>query len=520
MIKKIIATLICIFALPVLVYADMGAPDSYDYEVTITNQNGVVGKDWQGNEITIPYDTKVKVYFEYEEKGVLYLDVEYNNTSVSIKAEDAKIVEAEFDWTQFAKNSYGKQYYTLAEVSIYKGPSKAYGETGKTVPANKVLDYTYEDEQWAYIEYEGTKGWIYIYSYSVVMQSEELKVVSVSPANTKALVRNTVNLYSSPTGWTQDQTTYDYVPDATKKVGELKAGEYKVLYYTYAIPHTTSYYVEQGETKGWLLISNGYGLPVEQLVSISNVYKVMSFTKDLNVYANLEDSSPVSGITIPKMTEVTGTYYITLETSEDYENTLIALQVTYEGKTYWIKDTVKNIFSTNYAVTYTINKDLNMYKEYNSTEVVSTISAGTKITTTICFEDNKYLVEYNGKTGWVTINYGDYSELEYIELAYLDNAVEEPVTPEEPAEPTKPEEKESLTGLQIGLICGGAALIATLTAIISIVLVNKKKKNKVEEPVVATEPKQENATTDNTIKVPSTTGVLPVVKEEDQNDEK
>jgi hypothetical protein len=190
-----------------------------------------------------------------------------------------------------------------------------------------------------------------------------------------------------------------------------------------------------------------------------------------------------------------------------------------KGEKYWLKGD-SELFITSYSKgIYTLKEDLIIYKEPQSVEKVTTIKSGETIDVLLTYytDDNSgYYIEhgeYKGGAQYETIKYSKQ------EFEYYDEMEEVIETPEQPEEPAQPVAKKKLSGLQIGLICGGAAIIATLTAIVSIILVNKKKKNKKEEPVVESTPVVTTTEDDNKIKVPSTTGVLPVVKEEDKKDE-
>jgi hypothetical protein len=47
---KFILTICLIIVFPMLVNADMGAPESYQYDVIITNPNGATATTWEGGE--------------------------------------------------------------------------------------------------------------------------------------------------------------------------------------------------------------------------------------------------------------------------------------------------------------------------------------------------------------------------------------------------------------------------------------------------------------------------------------
>ena len=512
MIKKIIVTLICILALPILVNADMGAPETYHYEVIITNPNGVEIEDYNGAKTTIPYDTKVTVHFEYEKDSELYLDVEYNGIYGQISSKDAKLFSEEIDFTNFNKNEPGIQYYTLENVEMYKGPSTMYGKAGKIIPKGVTLDFEYRDEQWAYIEYEGIKGWIYVYQYEgYTTTSMTSGVVIIANKNTKVLVlKDKLSVYA----------------DRYKKnlAGELEPGEYDVKYYSYTYPRNTGYYIETDKISGWVYMGDSFGEPTVDSSVVSTKIKLMhNSDKPLELYKNIYDEKPTK-LSVDKYTLLDAQYSVTTEILEsDYDNWNFvynqAYQVTYEGEKYWLKGD-SELFITSYSKgIYTLKEDLIIYKEPQSVEKVTTIKSGETIDVLLTYytDDNSwYYIEHGEYKGWAQYETIKYSKQEF---EYFDEMEEVIETPEQPEEPAQPVAKKKISGLQIGLICGGAAIIATLTAIVSIILINKKKKNKKEETVVEAAPVVTTTEDDNKIKVPSTTGVLPVVKEEDSKNE-
>lgn len=515
MIKKIIVTLICILALPILVNADMGAPETYHYDVIITNPNGVEIEDYNGTKTTIPYDTKITVHFEYEKDGELYLDVEYNGMYGAIRSKDVRLFTEEIDFSQFSENKYGTQLYTVGNVEMYKGPSTMYGKAGKIIPKGEIVKYEYHDSMWAYLEYEGTKGWIYIYEYIDMVQLPIVcNVVTLVEDDQKILVlKDGISIYADRA--------------RTNIAGKLEPGEYDIKYYSTTFLRNTGYYVETEQLSGWVYLykdGEDFGTPkVDEAVLLNKSGIMHTSEEPLYLYKEIYDSTPTK-IKIDKYTLINAQYSVTTEVIKaDLANWEFvynqAYQVIYNGELYWLKGD-SELFLVSYSKgLYTLSKDLTLLNGIESTEPVITIKSGETIEVHITkyFNgENWYYIEYGDYKGWARSDKIEYSKVEY---EGYDDTIIIPEEPTEPEEPTQPVEKKKLTGLQIGFICGGAAIIATLTAIVSIILVNKKKKNKKEKPVVETTPVEKTTEDDNKIKVPSTTGVLPVVKEEDKKDE-
>lgn len=509
---KLLLTLICFLALPIIVNADMGAPSSSQYDVVVTNKEGTSLLDWDDKKIaTIPYDTQLTILYEFTIDGELYGDVEYKEEYGFIKLSDTQPLEGTIDYSNFSKNEYKQRYYTLKDTQMYKGPSVVFGKIEDAIiPAGETLVYKYADEVWSLVEYNGVEGWIYSYPYYEFELYDEVEytITNIAKKNSKLMVL------------TEDAVLYKDTKEDSEVVGTLpKDKVYTYKYYTYPYAKTTAFYIETEEVSGWLM-EEGYNGPGEDRVAIYEENDVLVTIDELNVYEHYNDENPVKGITIPKYTELTSKYEFSVKWDDETSSLKIASLITYEGEDYWIiynesytdDYTYINGFNTSYSKSkLTFKKDTPIYEEvFNTdTKLDTKIPKGTEIIVKYSeydFETSStwYFVEYNGIKGWITNKYIEEEEIieEPDEDDYEDYEEEEEESDEEEEDE---EEKESLTPKQIGLICAGGAVILALVAIVTIKLINKKKtKDEVieqpkEEPVtealvVETEPVTEPET--------------------------
>lgn len=488
-ITKLLLTIICFLALPIIVNADMGAPETYQYEVVVTKKDGTALLDWDNKTIaTVPYDTRLTIMYEYTIDGELYGDVEYNDDYGYIKLSDTQLIEGELDYSYFWKNETKERYYTLKETQMYKGPSIVYGKIEDAIiPAGETLVYKYQDEIWSLVEYNGVEGWIYSYPYNdiTVYEAIECTVTQVAKKDSKLLVA------------TEDAVLLKEPKEDSEEVGKLTAGEvYEYKYYTYPYVKTTAYYIETDEVSGWLF-DYGYNGPGEDKIALYDEVDILTLVDELNVYANYDSEEPVKGITIPKYTELKSAYGLSVKCDEDYETCTIATQVTYNEKEYWIIEqydySVDSDYTSEFTSSYsktklTFKKDTPIYEEafYTDTKTDTKIPAGTELV--VKFSDYDwgkdetwYFVEYDGVKGWITNKNIEEEIVEEPEENEYPEEDEEKETEEKEEE--KESEKEGLTPKQVGLICAGGAVVLALVAIVTIKLINKKKTKKEVKPV-------------------------------------
>ncbi len=150
-----------------IVKADMGAPSISPYEVRVTKTEGTTLTNEEKNT-KAPYDTILKVNYEYLENGIMFGEVEWNKEIYMVKLSDTEVIKQEEGNPQNFDREEMKYVYKEGAY-LYKGPSKIYGKVDGEimipVGAKIKVSIRNEDEIWAYVTYEGVSGWIYYYKY-------------------------------------------------------------------------------------------------------------------------------------------------------------------------------------------------------------------------------------------------------------------------------------------------------------------------------------------------------------------
>ncbi len=177
--KKILLIIMTFFAIIGVAKADMGAPETIEYELIVVKKEGVdyVSVDYnvETHEETktikhLDYNTKVKVMYEYtmnpgERSYVIDVNDEKYATVTSL--DGFALLKDELDPTSLSDYNSGKTgnvlVYAKDGVDMYKGPSFAYSKVENgNIPAGTKLKYTYHVSEgvFMYVEYNGKKGWI------------------------------------------------------------------------------------------------------------------------------------------------------------------------------------------------------------------------------------------------------------------------------------------------------------------------------------------------------------------------
>lgn len=240
--KYFIFLLIMFMFLPNLVLAKGEPPVYINYKVKVTNKDGITlktGTTSEDKNIKIPYDTVLEITYEYEENGKLYGNVEYDNNIGMIEISDVELLDKEINLDKYKTEVENKIYVFDKGVYLYNGPSKAYGIVNNTeIPVGTVLTYTYGDEAWAYVTYNGLKGWIYVYTYDNVIY-EKGAHVAISYDNKKIYTLKNIELIDSPLTNNKKNIT----------IPELVTATYKYVYSPE--PLTLYYYIKYEDKEGW-----------------------------------------------------------------------------------------------------------------------------------------------------------------------------------------------------------------------------------------------------------------------------
>lgn len=474
---------------PIVANADMGAPSTAEYEVTVSNVEGASLYDYNGNVIaTIPYDTKLTILFEYtDNKGVLYGSVEYDDKSGEIKLSETKAVADSIKLEDFEKFDTPKKLYVFREgCYLYSGPSVSYDKLSEEeIPVGTTLEYQYYNEVWAYVEYDGKEGWVYIYPYYEVYDGVEAAVADVATKDSKVLTINKITtLYKEPS--TGSETISVSIP----------AGEEVEYKYSFSSdPHGIMVYVVYNGVEGWLNIvsSSFYGTSESDFTAaVKQDCSSIFVLSETSLYSERENKDSKVKKTIPANTEVSFDYVIYLDESW--------YRVSYDGDDYWLYIDDDN--SDNYELfygyvsNYKTKKEVTIYESSSSSsnslgKIKSDVSISSKYSRYIDGATWLYVV-YDGVTGWVSTD-----SMEYIDSSEVCDVTYEEETKEDEKDEdtTGSEDKGSSFGLNLFIAIGGAVVLALVVIVTIVLIMKKKKKASKKDEVSAKEVKTETEET-------------------------
>ncbi len=477
--RFLLTVLLIICFMPVVALADMGAPNTTKYDVIITNPNGVsigTGK----RKTTIPFDTRITVNYEYEMDGELYASVEYDGIYGEIKLSDAKIYTTDIDLSQF-NNEGKKELYVFKEGAyLYKGPSVIYGKASDDmIPVGTTLTYNYYDEMWAYVEYKGTKGWIYFYGPAEMYSDVKLAVASPIKENNKVLMlKNITKLAVNPR---DDVTSPDYkgvevnIPKGTEITYDLHT----------SLGHGEYIHIKYKDKEGWLSYVDYRGFADSGII-IEDKCTEGIVMKDVNIYSTFGDVSSKTDEVIKAGTNVTSIY--SYREGDYYWN-----KVKYDNKEAWIAietpeedyDAVISIaYGYSYISVYRTRKEAPLYEDISETsKVLGTIPQDEKLEIIYSYYDDRTnwaYVEYNGVKGWVNSNtYLSYDSTK--QKANCSGVINDDKTTSKEKLDNDEDTNEGAVKnvlLKACLIAIGLAIAISVVVAVIIVSINKSKKKK------------------------------------------
>lgn len=274
-----------------------------------------------------------------------------------------------------------------------------------------------------------------------------------TPQKAKINTPDGVDIYSGPSS-------------VYKKVGHIKNETALTFQYS---TQGTHIYVEYNGVKGWV-----------------EILKAKVLIENDTQYIFSDQFATACGF-VPKNSIVTPTY----KTDRWTHQALFE----YNGCEF-MHNTLKDeeVFSI-YPYNRVPKKDVSIY-EYadTSSTVLGTIPAGTEVTTLAAsdsfYDENVTIyVEYNGVRGWIIEDINDISFSSSIEPEEKP-IVEDTIEIQDVVTPSNYEKKPTYLGISLGLfvlLCAFGVGLLVITALVIIILVNRSKTSKKEEPKVVKE---------------------------------
>ena len=481
--KKLFIILIGILLLsPSYIKANHTSPSTILYKAVITKKDGFKCND----KTIIPYGTIVMIseYYsihdepflsikEYEtNKEQEYCDNDINYSDFELYSKDFNIMDYNED-SGISSFSSNKEVLILSKkgVKLYKGPSFSY-DVIETIPNGTKLSTKYyveywEGKSWVYVSYNGKTGWIYLLTYDVAYGPEKEENIAVGTFENGLEENTLINEYYYSGGSIEYQGMKYYVKYKDKM-----------------------YFVEHLASK------------FEETITLKNKIKFYEYGV----------SSDSIG-TIPKGTEIKTLYSYVYE--EDFW-----YYVLYNGKKVWI------LLSEEESDEYFYAEDENdYYKDSISIEDVNFLSNEVKLNEKLSIniklkndsgeEIKKILLYFKNQNNedklayvndintnpYIKIESSDFDDEEYtlenIELemdnleqtkvvysiSEIENQSNYKITITKNTEETKEQIKEQIKEIHkinnkhliIGIL---SAISITITSIILIILINKRRKEK------------------------------------------
>jgi hypothetical protein len=288
------------------------------------------------------------------------------------------------------------------------------------------------------------------------------------------VLNDDVNLYKGP--------SYSYA-----KGVNIPKNTIMTVYYFSNVEDQMWFYVSYNNTFGWVNIENA-AVAFKKNVGIMFIADTLVYKNYNNVKAFRLGSADVDSRTsgIIKQGTVLASYYETDEATRE-------LYVSFGGITgfvgYYGDVAYAQIFNIK------VTSATTMYSEpFTDSTKVGTLSSSTKVASTFSYTpyktaSNWYYVTYNNVSGWISDECDDGGCK--FEAEYVSPNADINVTPEETTTTTTQattivtndsttNDSITISTKELIYLCIGAGIIISLTAIVTLVLVNKRKKNKTE----------------------------------------
>lgn len=458
---------------PILVKADMGAPMIKEYDVVVTDKNGL---KMENSSTVIPYDTKVKVTYEYESGGKLLGSVEYNGKYGEIDLSKVKPFNEKVNYKDYDKLETPSKLYVFEKGAyLYKGPSKVYGKVDGNVeiPVGEEVEYQYHDDVWAYVTYKGTSGWVYYYQHSKLYSDINYPFASIKN-NGKVLTISDVDSLLKSTN-----------SEETVKA-DIKA--FTEIDYKYYVNHakTTYVYIDYKGNKGWLATYSDFGSSGGALKQ-SCSYLMVDNKNGITTYSKPGDINSKTDEVLKYASEIQLLYSY-------YDDDSIWYKINDGKKDLWLNikasDESDNLlFGYDSYDEYTLKEDIELHKNYtNDSEVVGSVKASEKVRV----KYSKYLyinkkseqwgyVEKGDIKGWVlmTKDNFDMDSRKTVALCRdedIDNDKDKDNDNENKENSSnKKDEKSHMSIMTIAGICVAGAVVLSLVVGVTMVIINKKK---------------------------------------------
>ena len=283
-------------------------------------------------------------------------------------------------------------------------------------------------------------------------------------------MNNTKNYFKT----TKEIDIYDSLDENKKSIAKLSANtDFTSEYYS-----MNNVYYEKDNIKGWIIDEKN-----DVIAKDNDEDRIKDYitTKEINIYDSSDKKNIVSKL--PVNTKFTN----------DYDSYSVYYYENDNVKGFIIPDKNEIIYSNN-ETKVELRKDIKLYEEADTTsKVITTLKSGTTFNSEYFTENNPGIIYYeNGDTkGWIYYTYKDRltDEEDDDNIILANDYKNENIKENEEIKPIEEikqnEEKNEIKAEKPKkdytlYICIGIAVIISITAIVTIILINKKKKTLIQ----------------------------------------
>ena len=334
---KLITLLIMYFAIPLFVNAIEKPTNSY--KIIISNKNGAEIYEWveengkykyQKTREKLNYNEVYTVKYEdiYNKEVYIYLATSPEDTYDDLKTIKFKDVKMYDITIEDYKHEEKMKYFVFDDnCYLYNGPSEKYGKISPETALNKetIVETEYYDSLWAYVEYNGQKGWIYTYKAGNPTIDISSGVVEINKESDNISIKTIkeVIMYKSPTS----NEKLDIIIPKEEKIKTI---------YSYYTLGTASYYVEYQGQKGWIKsVAEDNIMTNIAYEHENNPHLIVKDEKGIVLYNEINNKNTEIDI-IPYEAKIKSIYYLLNESG--YISDWFFIE--YNGKKGWVKGEV------------------------------------------------------------------------------------------------------------------------------------------------------------------------------------
>ena len=213
--KKLLSIfLLTILFVPIMVNADVAAPDSTQYKAVVINPDGIDYYDLKNRYAgSLYYEEEFMIMSEFNNAYYIKVDGEQEEYKIKSLAGVMKVKDSvnPSDLKEFIDKEDGKIIINVSPgMYMLKGPSDTYSKIENGfIEKGKEVNYSYiiEDSGYVYAEYNGVKGWINILDERVLFKDDTNYIFkedydmecAVVPSNTILKAKYTTDYWDGET---------------------------------------------------------------------------------------------------------------------------------------------------------------------------------------------------------------------------------------------------------------------------------------------------------------------------------